>query len=217
MLFKGGKSTEYSGSLRSTKKIKMWAVENMAGSVTNVRREGHMKEFLSTNKGQPHVLLFTDKYETSPLYKSLSWKHRKSMTFGEVRAKNTNFQREFPVGSYPALFVIRDGEDPIKYEGPIKQEAIDGFLKTQSAVKKTPRHSSSRSRRRKAQSRKAQTRGNMHAYSTLRKRPDEDAQEAQQPDPRTQEPAEAARQQPNPEPAEEPAKTWTDTVKDLFR
>jgi hypothetical protein len=59
-------------------------------------------------------LLLTDKYETSPIYASLSYKHRHDgfTAFAESRGGNAELAREYGVDKYPTLFALI-GDTPI--------------------------------------------------------------------------------------------------------
>jgi hypothetical protein len=52
---------------------------------------------------QTGVILFTEKFETAVLYKSLAYQLRDIMTLGEVRAKNTIVGDHFQVRERAAL------------------------------------------------------------------------------------------------------------------
>merc|ERR1711964_477311 len=95
-------------------------------------------------KPKTKAILFTDKYETTTLYKSLSWKHRAKISFGEVRAKSSRFKKDFPVSKYPTLYIIKKGESkPTKYNGPINPKSLDKFL-SQSTKRSSKRKKKSR-------------------------------------------------------------------------
>jgi len=97
-----------------------------------------------TKSQKGSVLLLTDKYETSSMFIGLAYQHRDNFNFGESRAKNLNMAKEFKVKKYPLLTVLvpkgsgdeawTDINDIIRYDGPLKAEAITKWL--QSIAKK---------------------------------------------------------------------------------
>lgn len=144
-LFKKGRPMKYEGSLRVTKTVKEWATNKMSKKVRNLRVTDDLVEYLDDTKQKPHVILITDKFKTSSLYKAMSWKYRDNMLFGEVRAGSKSFESRFPTnGRYPTLYVIPSvGEPPEKYKGRIKQEDIDTWLKSFKTWKKKTKPESS--------------------------------------------------------------------------
>jgi curved DNA-binding protein CbpA len=86
----------------------------------------------------PSVLLLTDKYETSAMYYSLAYQFRKSITFGESRAKNLQLGKEFGVKKYPLLLALvpkGTGDEEygsaaglIRYTGSLKPKDLSKWL-----------------------------------------------------------------------------------------
>ena len=77
------------------------------------RPQQQATEFLAaaSQANRPGVLLFTAKYDTSLLYKSLAHQLRDIMNFGEVRASNAVLADRFGVGKYPMLLVFCGGDE----------------------------------------------------------------------------------------------------------
>jgi len=105
-------------ALQSAKKLHDHATSSllqMDGLIINVNSMQHIQSRLlssSPSSAVDHppvaIVLFTDKYETSPLYASLAYRHRRDgfAAFGESRGKNLNLGREFSIKKYPTLVAI---------------------------------------------------------------------------------------------------------------
>lgn len=116
------------GALRSAKKLHDRTTSSllrMDGLIINVNSVQHIQSRLlssspSSAVDHPSValVLFTDKYETSPLYASLAYRHRRDgfAAFGESRGKNLNLGREFSIKKYPTLVAIVGNEEEEKVE-----------------------------------------------------------------------------------------------------
>eukprot|EP00956_Cyclotella_meneghiniana_P005577 scaffold7169_cov76-Cyclotella_meneghiniana.AAC.9 len=84
------------------------------GLVINVNSMKHIQERLLSTSGTPghptvSILLLSDKYETSPIYASLSYKHRHDgfVAFAESRGSNSAIAKEFPnFKQYPTLLAL---------------------------------------------------------------------------------------------------------------
>ena len=102
----------------------------LEGLIVNVNSVTHVQSRLlasSPTPGHPQIaiLLLTDKYETSPLYASLAYRHRRDgfAAFGESRAKNLELAKKFKVKKYPQLIALIGSDDKVeRYE----REAMDG-------------------------------------------------------------------------------------------
>lgn len=88
-------------------------MNSMDGLVVNVNSMKHVKERLlssSGKRGKPivSILLLSDKYETSPIYSALSYKHRHDgfVGFGESRGSNLALGKDFEVKKYPTLVAL---------------------------------------------------------------------------------------------------------------
>eukprot|EP00578_Thalassiosira_sp_NH16_P008961 CAMPEP_0181111136 /NCGR_PEP_ID=MMETSP1071-20121207/19107_1 /TAXON_ID=35127 /ORGANISM="Thalassiosira sp., Strain NH16" /LENGTH=601 /DNA_ID=CAMNT_0023194995 /DNA_START=15 /DNA_END=1817 /DNA_ORIENTATION=+ len=90
---------------------------NIDGLVVNVNSVQHIQSRLlasspspTTTAGHPviAIVLLTDKYETSPLYASLAYRHRQDgfAAFGESRGKNLSLAKQFSAKKYPTLVAI---------------------------------------------------------------------------------------------------------------
>jgi len=153
MMFKGGRGDKYLGTVKA-KPIQKWAKASMGKDIYNLRIQQNMDDFLKKSRSKKaHVVLLTDKYETSSIYKALSWKYRDSISFGEVRASNKAFHHEFPAHEYPSMYVVMEyGDDPILYEGAYTLDDLDRYLKGKSKEAQRRRaESKSRRKRRKSE------------------------------------------------------------------
>jgi hypothetical protein len=88
-------------------------LKNMDGLVTNVNSARSIKERILSSSGTPghptvSIVLLTDKYETSPIYASLSYKHRHDgfTAFAESRGSNSELAKEYGVESYPTVLAL---------------------------------------------------------------------------------------------------------------
>ena len=106
------------------------ALVQLEGLIVNVNSVQHVQSRMlssSPTPGHPSIaiLLLTDKYETSPLYASLAYRHRQDgfAAFGESRAKNLEMAKQFQVKKYPSLIaLIGNGGNVERYES----QSLDG-------------------------------------------------------------------------------------------
>ncbi|CAG8678627.1 1892_t:CDS:2, partial [Dentiscutata heterogama] len=83
----------------------------------SISRALTMDEFFSKeNDTLSKVVLFTNKDQTTPLYKALSCEFHNRLIFGEVKEKESAIAEKFGVDKFPKLFVIPKGIDPEIYE-----------------------------------------------------------------------------------------------------
>jgi hypothetical protein len=98
---------------------------NIDGLVVSVNSDQHIQSRLlsvsSATAGQPTIaiILFTDKYVTSPLYASLAYRHRHAgfSAFGESRGSNVNLAKKYGINTYPTLVALTDGGKVERYNG----------------------------------------------------------------------------------------------------
>ena len=125
--------------------------------VNNINSAQHIENllFVKNKKKQPmpSVLLLTDKFETSSMYFSIVYSHRKDFVFGESRAKNLQLAKTFRVKTYPMLIAFlpkgntaKSAErynrdyDMVKYSGPIEKGRIAAWLSKLKTEMKGGRH-----------------------------------------------------------------------------
>ena len=117
-------------ALRTAKKLHdhtTAALVKIEGLIVNVNSVQHIQSRLlasSPAPGHPSIaiLLFTDKYETSPLYASLAYRHRHDgfLAFGESRGGNLQLGKRFGLKKYPMLVAFVGSEEKVvQYEGTL--------------------------------------------------------------------------------------------------
>jgi len=112
------------------------ALDKLSSRVVDVRRPGHVGAFYKLCKQRAKggcALLFTNKYETTSLYKRLSTVFHGKVLLGEVRGANKELGQQFSIKQYPTLLYMRDKHaTPTQYYGPPTISRITEFLKQQS-------------------------------------------------------------------------------------
>lgn len=99
-------------NIPSAKTLYEFSMDNMPkNSIVNVNQPSQFQSKLlsaiDSNTGKRGaILLLTDKYETSALYHSISYRFRKSFVFGESKAKSLNMAKELGVKKYPSMCAI---------------------------------------------------------------------------------------------------------------
>ena len=117
-------------TLQSTRKLHDYVQSALLniGLIVNVNSAQHIQSRLlafSPTPGHPSVaiMLLSEKYETSPMYASLAYRHRADgfASFGESRGKNLQLGKQFSVKKYPLLVALFGNEGNIerfeKYKG----------------------------------------------------------------------------------------------------
>lgn len=127
-------------ALRSAKKLHDYTTDSLLkieGLIVNVNSVQHIQSRLlasSPTAGHPSIaiVLFTDKYETSPLYASLAYRHRQDgfAAFGESRGKNQQLAKQFSVKKYPLLVACIGNEEKVeRYDGTsLDSESLSKWL-----------------------------------------------------------------------------------------
>ena len=79
---------------------------------------GNYESFLSDDEAKNKILLFTDKKNTSPLFKSLSKTFKDALSFGEVRKseEESGLFAKFGITTTPTLMALTD---PQSYKGEV--------------------------------------------------------------------------------------------------
>ena len=159
------------------------ALQRVDGLVLNVNSMRHVKERLLSASGTPghptvSILLLTDKYETPPIYASLSYQHRHDgfVGFGESKRSNAELAKQFGVNEYPTLLALV-GDTPLvdAYNGKsFDLESLSKWIDGLSKKHFKKSSSSGGDRKRKASSGNAGDR---------KKKNDEKKKKQQAPDP----------------------------------
>jgi len=123
------------------------ALAQLPSHVISLRRENHVNQFFELCKSQTSrgcILLFTDKYETGPLYKRLSSVFKNQLSLGEVLAANKELARIFKIQSYPTLmFYLSENSAPEEFKGKTTYAELHKFLR--SKVQRQAQNSKSNS------------------------------------------------------------------------
>lgn len=102
------KSVPYNGE-RSIKTIFEFVTEQMPGNVTNLRILPQSEEFVKKQCKAGWgicLILFTAKFETPLLYKSIAHHFYGKVNVGEVRGSNDKLSKSFGVTTYPTLLAV---------------------------------------------------------------------------------------------------------------
>ncbi|KAM0752013.1 thioredoxin-domain-containing protein [Meredithblackwellia eburnea MCA 4105] len=132
-IFPGGSAppSDYQGP-RTAKGIVEYVTGQMPTFVKRATTAAEVKGLKAKSSKKPITLLFTSSATVTPLYKALSTDFFKTVDFyaaREAKVGGVETMREFGVDKTPAIVVLRgEGEEVVKYEGPLKYEAIKTFL-----------------------------------------------------------------------------------------
>jgi thioredoxin-like negative regulator of GroEL len=101
--------------------------------VIKLTDENSLDSFLSRDRERPHVILFTSKPTTPPLFKSLATRFKNQIVFGEISDKQTRLTQRFEVKKFPTVLAIISGENneaktTITYDGEIGPEPLIEWL-----------------------------------------------------------------------------------------
>lgn len=115
------------------KQIANFATKKMQSFVSLITTQTY-EQFVTTQPTKFHVLLFTERKSTPPIYKALSKQYKDKLLFGEVRKSDTEMLSNFKVSEFPKIVIITD---PFAYEGEvysgeIKYDRITKFLNNYS-------------------------------------------------------------------------------------
>lgn len=128
----GGTVKPYEGNV-DIKALQEFVQEAMpSDAIANVRRAQQATELLASanKKKRTAAMLFTSKFDTSAMFKSLAFSFKDSIMFGEVRASNAAVSDRFGVGKYPVLLVFCGGDESqvVEYHGEHKAKELREFL-----------------------------------------------------------------------------------------
>ena len=128
---------EYKGNIDFQSIFKFGA--KLMQNFVRVINKDNYNDFMTSHPERYHVLLFTSKKTTPPLFKSLSKDYLNHLNFGEVRQSEKELIKTFNIDKFPTLIVITNLEtneyDLFKEE--IKYDNMKKFLNLY-AYKKMP-------------------------------------------------------------------------------
>ena len=128
---------EYKGNLEFQPIFKYGA--RLMQNFVRVINKDNFNDFKASHPERYHVLLFTSRKSTPPLFKSLSKDYLNHLSFGEVRQSETELLQIFNVSKFPTLLIMTNLENN-EYElfkDEIKYDSIKKFLMNY-AYKKMP-------------------------------------------------------------------------------
>lgn len=117
---------DYNGP-RSAAGIVDAVVERINNHVKRVT-DKDLDEFLTQTEG-PKAILFTDKGTVSALLKGVAIDFLDVIKIAQIRSKEKGAVEKFGIDKFPTLVLIPGkGEEPIKYDGPVKRADMVKFL-----------------------------------------------------------------------------------------
>lgn len=128
---KARRPSDYQGA-RSSSAIVEHAKYILPSYTARVKESG-LSAFFGDEGRLPHVLLFTDKSTTSPLYKGMAAEFHGRISFGEVRKNDAGALIEkYSVESFPKLLAFKPGESEtetaIVHTGALDPKSLRAFL-----------------------------------------------------------------------------------------
>lgn len=130
---KARRPDDYQGA-RTAGAIVSYAKSVMPSLVASVKRSG-LEAFFNDEKKLPHVLLFTDKKQTSPLYKGLSATFSGKLALGEVKKGDAgDLLKTYGITSFPSIVSFKANASPsdeaTPYTGTMDPDSLTAFLNT---------------------------------------------------------------------------------------
>lgn len=106
----------------------------MPSFVARVKPSG-TEAFFKDEPKLPHVLLFTDKASTSPLYKGMSARFKGRISFGEVRKSDAaDLEESYQVNTYPTLLFFKSGDaasqNATPFDGTMDPTSLNNFFES---------------------------------------------------------------------------------------
>jgi len=124
---KGKEVTNYQQE-RQASAIVRFATNSLPHYVQRIKNLDSLEEFLAKDSELPHVLIFSSKFEISPLMRSLAVTYKGRILFGQVKSDVQEVVEKYSVDSFPTILGLRGDSDPIKFDGSISPESIGNFL-----------------------------------------------------------------------------------------
>ena len=119
---------EYKGNI-DFQSIFKYGAKLMQNFVRVINKDNY-NDFITSYPERYHVLLFTSKKSTPPLFKSLSKDYLNHLSFGEVRQTETELIKTFNVDKFPTLMVLTNYEtnEVDVFKEDMKYDTIKKFL-----------------------------------------------------------------------------------------
>ena len=119
---------EYKGNI-DFQSIFKYGAKLMQNFVRIINKDNY-NDFMTTHPERYHVLLFTSKKSTPPLFKSLSKDYLNHLSFGEIRQSETDLIKAFNINKFPTLVVVTDLEnnEVDVFKDEIKYDTMKKFL-----------------------------------------------------------------------------------------
>ena len=128
---------EYKGSI-DFQSIFKYGAKLMQNFVRIINKDNY-NDFMTSYPERYHVLLFTSKKVTPPLFKSLSKDYLNHLNFGEIRQSESDLIKNFNVDKFPTLMVVTNQEnyEADVFKDEMKYDTMKKFL-NKYAYKKVP-------------------------------------------------------------------------------
>jgi thioredoxin-like negative regulator of GroEL len=119
---------EYKGNI-DFQAIFKYGAKLMQNFVRVINKDNY-NDFITSYPERYHVLLFTSKKTTPPLFKSLSKDYLNHLSFGEVRQTENELIKTFNVDKFPTLMVLTNYEtnEVDVFKEDMKYDTIKKFL-----------------------------------------------------------------------------------------
>jgi hypothetical protein len=111
---------------------------NQMQNFVKIINNDNYNDFLKWHHNQFHVILFTSKKNTPPLFKLISKNFLGKLTFGEIKQSEKELCKIFEIKKFPSLIILTD-EDEYKYEifdDKMDKNHIEKFLNNYTKKKK---------------------------------------------------------------------------------
>jgi len=132
---------DYNGA-RSAKGIVEFALSQLHSKyITKLtaKSEEEFLDFSSTKMGTiPRVLLFTNKPQTTNLYKVLSMEYHNRMAFAEIKDKEKQLLEKYEVDTFPLLMIIKSDNQKVLFDGTLSPETLSAFLSQHAPILQKP-------------------------------------------------------------------------------
>lgn len=125
-----GRRKTFDGHERSVKALDEWVAANMPSQIKSLT-SANLDKFVMESMTQPRVILFTNKNEQGPLFKSLSNHFKGRITFATVKENEKELVDMFNVDKIPSVYVTTSGnnlDQRQKYTGATSFDVMKEFL-----------------------------------------------------------------------------------------